>query len=434
MLTKLTAFLMSIIMFFSSTLPGLLRDLGIGNKVEGITDKITDYVEQNFPALGDAFEVLGEAFKASTIENAIDCTLIHADGTTEEATYIDFNGNFGYIIMTPDHFIHAYKGEGDLKALKNLDMVYYSLIDGFVYLNENGEYVPYDIDDYDVNDRFTYQYIEDFFNYVSQDGALINPDEYVKEQYGAGYALTAEYELPDFNYSTQMSTSVYREIPQPGWWTSEGNCSLHAIYAFLNYIKEKSGDVTDEIYSALPASTQKAVIYADQDPFFDEFKDNLNYDIMGYDRDTGVCKGFEVPALYNVIRTFCCENYGYTTGGTSPSNFKYIVQNVFDTYNVKGKYLKEHTDYKTFSSVIIPHLKNGYPVLWDVNISTTYGSHTTVTTGYKIYTKTVEVNGFKITTDRVTLLRLNDNWAENGSYFDYTRYTINCGTFYTVDN
>lgn len=434
MLAKITAFFVSIVMFFSSIIPGLFKQLGIGNKVVDIATDVGKYVETHLPVFKVMFDTLGEAFKATAVENAVPCTVILEDGSYEETTYIDFNGNFGYMILSKDYYIYAYKSEGDFSQLKSLDRVYYSVTDGFGYLDGDGNFVSYGLEDLSADESFTYEYLVEYFNYVSQDGSLRDTDEYVKDQYGNGYQLASQFELDDFDYTTQMSTSVYKEIPKPGWVTSEGNCSLQAIYTMLNYYQKNAGSSTPAKYAALPSSSDKAKIYANLDPFFDEFKDNENYYIEGYNRKTGKCTGFTVPAMYKTIRTFCVENYGYKTGGTDPDNFKYIVHNVFDTYNVEPTALKEHVDLKTFQAVVVPHLKKGLPVLWSTSESTTYGSHTTVVTGYKIYTKTVEVNGFKILTDRIVLLKLNDNWSPNGNYFDYTRYTVGTGSFYTLDD
>ncbi len=434
MLSKITAFFVSVFMFFSSIIPGLFKQLGIGNKFFDIATDVGKYVETHLPVFNKLFADMGEAFKATAIEKAIPCTVLLADGTTEEATYIDFNGNFGYMILSKDYYIYAYKSEGDFAQLKGAEKVYYSVTDGFGYIDENGSFVSFGLEGMGADESFTYEYLVEYFKYVSQDGSLKDTDEYVKGQYGDGYELVSEYELGDFDYSTQMSTSVYKEIPKPGWVTSEGNCSLQSIYAMMNYYQKKAGTVTPEKYSALPSSDVKSRIYADRDPFFNEFKDNENYLIEGYNRKTGKCTGFVVPAMYKTIRTFCINNYGYKNGGTNPDNFKYIVENVFNTYNVAPTVLKEHVDLKTFQAVVVPHLKDGLPVLWSMSYSSTYGSHTAVITGYKIYTKTVEVNGFKILTDRIVLLKLNDNWSPNGNYFDYTRYTVATGSFYTLDD
>ncbi len=434
MLAKITAFFVSVFMFFSSVIPGLFKDLDIGNKIDSVITDVEKYVETNLPVFDKMFSTLGIAFKASAIENAIPCDVLLPDGTTEETTYIDFNGNFGYMILSKDYYIYAYKSEGDFELLKSAEKVYYSLTDGFGFLDENGAFTSYGIDDMVADESRTYEYIKEYFNYVSQDGSLTDTDEYIKKQYGDGYNLYYQYELCDYDYSTQMSTSVYKGIPEPGYLTSEGNCSLHAIYSMLSYYHKKAGSAADRKYSAIPSSNVKSLIFANRDPFFDEFKDDENYKIEGYNRSNGICTGFWVPALYKTIRSFCIENYGYKTGGTNPDNFKYIFQNVFETYHITPTPLTEHVDLKTFRTVVVPQLKKGLPVLWSTSVSSTYGSHTTVITGYKIYTKFVEVDGFKILTDKVVLLKLNDNWSNCGNYFDYTRYTFGTGTFYTLDD
>lgn len=434
MLSKIIAFFVSVAMFFSSAIPGLIKNLGLGDKVSDTVNGIENYVEVKLPVYDAIFKKLGIAFKATAIEEIIPCSVLLPDGTFEETTYVDFNGNFGYMILSSDNCIYAYKSEGDFSVLKSAERVYYSFIDGFGYLDENDEFVSFGIDDMKADDSFTYDYIKEYYNYVSQDGSLKDTDEYVKKQYGDGYIVTSEYELKDFDYTTQMSTSVYKEIPEPGYLTSEGNCSLQAIYTLLSYYQKKAGTTTPFKYAFLPSRHMKSLIFADHDPFFDEFKDNENYKIEGYNRKTGICTGFTVPALYKTIRSFCIENYGYKTGGTNQDNFKHIVNHVFDVYHIEPTALTEHVDIKAFQAVIAPHLKKGLPVLWSTSDSSTYGSHTSVVTGYKIYAKYVTVDGFRILTDKVILLKLNDNWSPDGNYFDYTRYNFGTGTFYTLDD
>lgn len=434
MLSKMIAFFVSIVMFFTTAIPGFFKQLGIGDKVNDTVTDVGNYVEIKLPVYDKIFKTLGVAFKATAIEEAIPCCVLLPDGSTEETTFVDFNGNFGYMIISSDKYIYAYKSEGDFPILKSAEKVHYSLTDGFGFLDETGKFVSFELEDMKADDSYTYDYIKEYFNYVSQDGSLTDTDEYIKKQYGDGYKLTSEFELSDFDYTTQMSTSIYREIPKSGYVSSEGNCSLQAIYTMLSYYQKKAGITTPFKYVLLPSRHMISLIYADRDPFFNEFKDNENFEIAGYNRKTGICTGFSVPALYKVIRSFCIENYGYKTGGTKPENFKHIIKHVFDTYHIEATPLTEHVDVKAFQTVIASHLKKGLPILWSTNDSSTYGSHTTVVTGYRIYTKFVDVDGFKVLTDKITLLKLNDNWSTEGNYFDYTRCNFGTGTFYTLDD
>ncbi len=434
MFSKIVAFSLSVVMFFSSIFPGLFKLLGIGEKVVDVTKTVIEYTERNLPVFSKAFSTLGMAFKASAVENYIPCTVILPDGKEDDAVYVDFNGNFGYMIMSEDYYIYAYKSEGDIELFKDKEELYYSVTDGFGYKDENCSFISYDLEETQADKTRVYEYIEEYFNYVSQDGSLGDTDEYVRKQYGDGYKLASQAKLDSYDYTTQMSTSVYKAVVKDGYYASEGNCSLQSIYSMLSYYQKRAGNKIPVKYAALPSRHATSKIYATEDPFFDEFKDDESYKIEGYNRKTGKCTGFKVPTLYKTIRTFCIENYGYKTGGTKPDNFKYIVKNVFDTYNIKPTELTEHIDFKTFQSVVVPHIKKGLPVLWSMSVSSTYGSHTAVITGYKIYTKFVESNGLKILTDRVILLKLNDNWSTDGGTFDYTRYTAATGTFYTLDD
>ncbi len=447
MFSKLVAFIMTFIMFFSSALPGFFRDLGLGGRAEELSETIAAYVEEKLPFFKDILTSMGEAFGAGSIDYVKDCTLIDENGNEKEAAYVDFNGNFGYMVITKDYFVAAYKSEGDHPEFKDIQGLVYSTVDGFGSRNADGS-VDYLVE---PDTTFNYEYFIELFKYASEDGELSDSDAYIGKQYGDGYTMTAEYELPDFDYTLQMDTSVYRlHTVQNGmhYQTSEGNCGINAMYTFLSYLKKKAGDTTDAVYSRLPGLNDKVKVYASDDPFFAEkYKDKAysaygnpdgEYYVMGYNYNTRthtwVDSGFDLPETYSFMRNIYINEYGYTDDSVNTGTYGRLFDLVFKKYGIEGKKLKTYEDFKTFYTLVVPHLKNGYPVLWSMNNSSTYHAHTTVITGYKVYTKFIEKNGMTFATDTVVLFKLNDNWNAAGSYFDYTRYHILDGGFYTVDN
>lgn len=442
MLTKIISLIMSVIMFFTSFLPSLVKYADIGNKTYDLISDISAYVEKNLPVFDEMFDIMGEAFYATSVEKIIPCTVLNEDGQNDEAAYIDFNGNFGYIIISKDYFIYAYKCEGNLGEINSLNSVIYSVTDGFVY-EENGEYIPYSFDENKPDSSFTYEYFQELFNYSSSDGSIDNTDEYIKEEYGDGYVVTAEGHLEDFDYLRQFDTSVYIQYSDDkATIYSEGNCALNALTCFLSYLSKMAGKTTDTKFSAIPVITDTAKIYATEDKFFDRYKadaydsrinPNGNYKISGYNARTGICSGFDVPVMYKNIRNFCIDNYGYETGGLAPREFLTIIPYFFDKYGIKDEKVHEYLDVCSFSLAVRPQIDKGYPVLWSVYKSSTYGDHTTSVTGYKVYKKTQVVNGISVLSDVVVLLELNDNWAGKPTYFDYTKFTFGEGYFYTLN-
>lgn len=442
MLSKIMGFLMSIVMFFSSFFPSIIKGLGIGNKAGDIAAEIKNYVSTNLPVFHQIFDVLGEAFYATSVEKVIPCTVIDENGNEDEAAYVDFNGDYGYLIISMDKFVYAYKCEGNLPQINTLDSVIYSVTDGFVYLKD-GEYIPYDFEENKPDKNFTFEYFHDYFNYISNDGSIDDPDAYVEEQYGDGYVTKSENELEDFDYLEQFDTSIYLEYSEDKTMiSSEGNCAPTAMTSMFSYIAKMAGKTTDAKFSSLPKLTDTDIIYATEDPFFEKYKNNVydfslnptgNYKINGYNFKTGDCTGYEVPALYKDIRTYIINNYGYETGGLAPAKFKEIVPVFMNKYGIDDENVKGTLDVGSFGSFVKPKIDKGYPVLWSVYNSTTYDDHTTTVTGYKIYTKTVEVNSIKVLSDLVILLEINDNWAGKPVYFDYTKFCFGEGYFYSLD-
>ena len=426
-------------MFFSSMFPGIFKGFDIGNKADDFVKEIENSVVKKFPEFSKVFDILGEAFYATSVEKVIPCTVIDESGDEVSCAYIDFNGSFGYMIISEDKFIYAYKCEGNLEEINKLESVIYSVTDGFVYL-ENGSYIPYDFNLNNPDKSFSYDYFLEYFRYISDDGSIEDPDKYIAEQYGSNYIVKSQNELNDFDYLKQFDTSVYIKYSDDKKLIySEGNCALNALAATLSYISKMSGKTTDKKYSSLPTLEDKALVFATEDPFFEKYKNDIydyslnpqgNFRINGYNYRTGACTGYEVPALYKDIRTFVINNYGYETSGLAPAKFKTIVPYLMDKYGVIGSKMSETLDVGSFFSFVKPQIDKGYPVLWSVYDSSTYDDHTTTVTGYIVYLKTVEVNGISVLSDIVVLLEINDNWAGKPMYFDYTKFCFGEGYFF----
>lgn len=441
MLTKIMGFLMSIVMFFSSFMPSVIKGFDIGNKASDYVKQIQEYVEKNFPVFAEIGSVLGEAFYATSVEKVIPCTVIDENGNEDKCAYVDFNGNHGYLIISKDKFIYAYKSEGNFDEINKLEEVYYSVTDGFVYKTEDS-YIAYSFDENKPDKSFTYEYFLEYFNYISNDGSILDADSYVNEQYGDGYIMKSENELEDFDYLKQFDTSIYLEYTDDkSLIYSEGNCALNALTSTFSYISKMAGKTTDKKFAALPTLEEKELVFATDDPFFEKYKSNVydyylnrdgKYKINGYNLRTNFCSGYAVPALYKDIRSFCIEHYGYETSGLAPAKFKEIVPFFMNKYGIKDENIRGTLDVGSFGAFVKTQIDKGYPVLWSVYNSSTYDDHTTTVTGYKVYLKTVEVNGIKVISDIVILLEINDNWAGKPVYFDYTKFCFGEGYFYSI--
>jgi len=70
---------------------------------------------------------------------------------------------------------------------------------------------------------------------------------------------------------------------------------------------------------------------------------------------------------------------------------------------------------------VVSEIDSGYPIIWNMASSSTYGSHSTVVTGYKTYCKTTNIIGINFYS-YVNLMQLNDNWTSAPRFMDFTNY------------
>ena len=322
--------------------------------------------------------------------------------TNQQAVCLDFNGDNGYLIVADDYEIVAHQTKGEVPATK-----FYSLYDGFLYEDGAGNLLPYDQPKPMTEEDWIAASKE------KQDGEIYNPDLFVKQQYGTGYKLYKSKELKNFKYMSQYDLSIYYELKN-GVRHSEGNCALSSIYALLNYLQE-SGK-----YKKLPkASAITSYAATKKDPFYNKYKQKGNYVIT---------TPKILPKLYENIRSYAVQNYGYEVGGVNPFHIATMIKNVGKQYgcNIKAN----HILIWSYEGQVVKEIDSGYPTIWNMANSSTYGSHSTVVTGYRTYRKEKTFLGIKLY-DYVKLLALNDNWNKSVRYFDFTNY-IAFGSFVQV--
>ena len=181
----------------------------------------------------------------------------------------------------------------------------------------------------------------------------------------------------------------------------------------MNYLKS-SGK-----YTTLPAANSKTNYDATQDPFYSKYSGTSNYKIN---------TPKSLPNLYIAIRQYAIDNYGYETGETNPFNIATMIEKVGQKYNASID--ASHIVVWSYETQVVDEINAGYPVIINVANSATYGSHSMVVTGYRLYTKTTTVAGVNFNS-YVKLIKVNDNWNSNARYFDFTNYNA-FGSFVTV--
>lgn len=379
------------------------------------TNDVANYFADHPYLISELYSVLNPqgdpSFAVAYIEHMIPVEIVTLQ---ETGVYLDFDGNKGYMVLTNVSEIVALEFAGDLEYLKTLNSTYYSLVDGFLY-NMGSQYVAYEARSFS-NATDEPLMMEQYDGQESPgDGEIVGATAYVADRYGAGYTFAAEdnRNLANFSYVAQNDLSLYFETKSDGLTYGEGNCTLSSIYALMNYL-QSSGQCPN-----LPSGSNK-LIYdpSSSDPFYSKYKAKSNYSIKG---------PTELPVLYLLIRKQAIDDYGYETSGTNPFNIKNIIESVAEFKN--SSITASHWIAVNFENDILKEIREGRPVIINIALSQTYGSHSMVVTGYRTYKKNTVVLGITFT-KYVYLLRVNDNWHTSYRYFDYTAFsgTISCVT------
>lgn len=365
-------------------------------------DKVA-YIVNNVGELADVYEQLhpesNQSFMGTYVEFSIPVIVV---STGALGTYLDFDGNNGYMVVANGNDVLKWEVAGDLQYLKPLETTYFSVVDGFGYYSDD-YFVPYEnvrasTGDTIVNSAYNGQS-------YSGEGGITNLADYVLDRYTSHHELDGYHWLiGNFWYMEQSDYSIYEVVNSNGTTSGEGNCGLTAIYALLNYLK------TSNKCTNFPSSYNTITYYAGNDSFYSKYASNSGYSINS---------PITLPQLYKVIRDYAIDNYFYETGGLFSGYNASLIEDIAEHYgeNVNATI---HT-LGSFESCVKDQIDDSNPVLFSVDGSETYGSHAMVVTGYRIYAKTTTILGIEFK-DYVYFLEVNDNWSSNACYFDYTAF------------
>lgn len=403
------AILLAMLTLLNGGANAVITEENLGDYLSSDCASVAYFIIDNLSLFADEYNrSLSEGeqpFEAVSCEGLLPVYVVSLE---QEGLYLDFNDENGYMIVLDDYSVVAFETTGDLDYLKEVEYTYYSIYDGFLYRNEDGDFLPYEFTELTEEDWNEYLETEmEKKKYDGQtdgkDGRIYNPDAFVKDKYGKGYSVYRENSLPDYEYIDQFNLSIYQELRNNKPY-SEGNCSLSSVYSLLNYLKI-SGQ-----YEKLPSSSSVTRYDATRDSFYKKYKGKVNYQIV---------TPIELPVLYLKIREYAISTYGYEVSGTNPFRIPKMIEAVGKKYGCKLK--AKHILVWSYESQVVKEINGGYPTIWNMANSSSYGSHSTVVTGYKTYRKTKKILGFKLYS-YVELLELNDNWETEAQYFDFTNY------------
>ena len=230
-----------------------------------------------------------------------------------------------------------------------MDATYYSIYDGFVFYDEEGNLIPYEFSGV-TDEEWEEVVLEKKYSgqYEGGDGTIFDPDKYVKDKYGEKYKAYSKKVLSNFEYMDQGQLSVYIE-DRDGVSYSEGNCTLSSIYALLNYLQSIGK------YPNFPSSGKMIRHIPVSDSFYGKIISTGKYKL----NDVKVKGVVFLPELYDVIRCFAIEDYGYEVSGTNPFNIVSLIKKTGNVY--ANRINATHIVVWSFESQVVDEINKGYP-------------------------------------------------------------------------
>lgn len=318
------------------------------------------------------------SFNGAYIEDSL---MVYVIGDNKFASYLDFDGDNGYMVVSDDYELYEFNTTGDLKYLKDIDFAYYSPSVGFKYLDEQ----TYDLVCYEDKNE-SGKMIKSAKVYAGQkeegDGYIYDINAYVKDRY-PNYTYDSGYSVEGHQYVYQGDTSIYLKN---GY--TEGNCTLNAAYSLLN-------DWRRSFYN-LPSSKDTIIYKPDtMEPNHNAILSNgwiVNNGTVsskwadGYLTEKRINK---VPKLYYEIRQLVYErNYDYDVGdgfivGLNHQNIKYLLTFALNKYSYTPYIRNAGNDFTTMEFFFNFNHKAQF---LSVSNSSSYKNHSMVCLGFKKYT------------------------------------------------
>ena len=348
------------------------------------SEELIEFIEENLQLISsEYYKETGLLFDAKYIEKTAVVLILVEDIF---ATYIDFNNDNGYMVVTPDYALYEFETTGDLKFLKDKDLIFYSTSNGFKYFDDN----TLELKDYeqDKNSNKLYDIVLGD-PYAGQeregDGYIYDAEAYVNARYPE-YNLVDSFRIYNHQKISQFDTSIY--VKHDGLTvSSEGNCCLNAMYSMLNGW-QKQGFCPN-----LPTSKQ-VVQY---DPIQNEPNHNsiinagwvvndLNLMAKSAAKINGEKAIDNIPLLYSELRqTLYDKGYTYDIEGgvyNPISAIIYVIKDVLYDYGYDCDIDNIGSDISVMEFHMIT---NEAAQMIYVQNSSSYGSHAMACVGYKKY-------------------------------------------------
>lgn len=321
---KVLALVLAVITTVNGTSSAVITESNIHEYVLHDCESVAEFIIDNLEIFSDEYnkEIEDEElkFEATSCEKMIP---VYVVSTGEEGLYIDFNADNGYMVIVDDYSVHAFDTQGDIEYLKELDYTYYSIYDGFLYVDEDGNYCPFEFNQMSESDLEAYiqNGLSQSYNGQTQgtDGGIYNTDLYVKDRYGTGYVIKSgdSKTLANYKCIDQGDLSIYNLITTDGE-RGEGNCVLSSCYSLLNYLQ-----MTGK-YSNLSRSDSTTNYDATKDSFYKKYN-NGKYNIH---------TPKWLPNLYLAVREYAIKNCGYEVDSVDPFKIGSIIKGDIQLFGI----------------------------------------------------------------------------------------------------
>ncbi|MGN1234796.1 MAG: hypothetical protein ACI4U2_02295 [Christensenellaceae bacterium] len=393
MIDKRTCGIVAIALMLTQLLP----TQGIVAVADEVIDheEYADYIENNTAEFSAAFGVMedGETpvLNATSVEYRC---LVWNTIKGEYNTYLDFDGDNGYILLGNGKWMYDFAPQGDLDYLRSYSGTIFFEESGYCYQEGNTyhNFVQTDVPDYVATTTYTGTQSR-----ITSTDAL---EDYLRDKYSTFFTRTYNYIYLDMTYQERLLgdfnriSRSYTSVMLNNGYT-EGNCTIFALWHQLNYYATHFGktnlcpysstsDLTwirtyeeDDAYCSLQYGTQlsdKTLAYRDQINELIKAEDDLGRE------------GFKLPILYSSIRDYAVAR-GYIVMNECGFGTEEIATCARSILSSKGYSNSGVTAY--MNGYTLSNVKNAinsyYPVYYSVGNDITYGSHAMVITGYRVY-------------------------------------------------
>lgn len=390
----------------------------VKNQIGTEHEQVADYIAANVPLFAQKYRegTSDESFVPTEVEFRCPVYLLESE---KYATYLDFDGENGYLLLADDYELLDFSTSGQLEWFASDCEVVYSRTEGYCRIDEEGNVISLAREKIAQQEGLSFDqedpnYIEDAEELTANlgqtyggqlsNGSIYEPDIYMRSRFGSDFKLKKAVGNTSATYKGQADFSVYAFRRGFNEYT-EGNCVISACYLLLKEMMDKGK-------YKLTNSTVRI------EPKNDKFYTNVIEHPSRYGYDRAWVNTTYLPLLYSQLRDYFIAHQSYTVEGAGRYCADNAINYVAGLYKVSPK--AAVTSFYSFDSCVKNELDKGRPTIYFQTFGGYYAQHAMLVTGYRTYEKVSKWWIFKIVETR-QLMMINDNWSAMPRYIDYNQ-------------